>query len=281
MRAVLMAAIAFSPAGSLLRAADVTPAADAREIVRKSIELDQANWMRAKDYTWVSRETTRHLDSEGVAKSTESEAWETLVLSGRPYRKLIERNGKVLGAEEQRKEQEKLDKITGKLERETPAERERKIAEYVKEREKDREFLREIPDAFDFHMEGAEKIDGHDAWVISARPKPGYRAKHGDAKAFAKIEGKIWIDQAESQWVRIEAKTIDAISWGLCLARLDAGATLVFEQTRVNDEIWLPKRQVVNGSGRLVLLKKLSEQQETTWNNYRKFRVDSKVISTR
>ncbi len=262
-------------------AGDSLPGVDAREIVRKSIELDQSNWMRAKDYTWISRETTRHLDSSGAVKSTEAEAWETTVLFGRPYRKLIERNGKILPAEEQRKEQDKLDKAAAKLERETPAERERRVAEYVKQREKDREFLREIPDAFEFQMAGTEKVDGHDAWVIAARPKPGYQAKHGDAKAFAKVEGKIWIDQAELQWVRVEAKTIETISWGLCLARLNAGATLTFEQTRVNDEIWLPKRQVVNGSGRLVVMKKLSEQQETTWNDYRKFQVDSKVVTAR
>jgi hypothetical protein len=279
MRAVLIAAIVATSAG-LLWPADSERSADAREIVRKSIELDQANWMRAKDYTWISRETTRHLDSSGALKSTESEAWETIVLFGRPYRKRVEREGKVLDSDEQRREQEKLDKVTGKLERETPAERQRHVADYVKEREKDREFFREIPDAFEFHLEGTEKIDGRDTWVIAARPKPGYQAKHSDAKAFAKIEGKIWIDQSESQWVRIEAKTIDTISWGLCLARMDPGATLLFEQTRVNDEIWLPKRQVVNGSGRLVLLKKLSEQQETTWSNYRKFQVDSKVVST-
>ncbi len=274
MRALLVTAIA---------AASICPAdsQDAAAIVRKSVELDQTNWIRAKDYTWISRETTRRLGSSGAVKSTDGEAWETVVLFGRPYRKLVERNFKSLDADEQRREQEKLDRVTGKLERETSAERQRRLAGYVKERQKDREFMREIPDAFEFQLEGAQKIDGRDTWVIAARPKPGYQAKHGDAKAFAKIEGKIWIDQRESQWVRIEAQTIETISWGLCLARLDPGATLLFEQTRVNDEIWLPKRQVVSGSGRLVLLKKLAEQQETTWSDYRKFQVDSKVVSTR
>ena len=89
------------------------------------------------------------------------------------------------------------------------------------------------------------------------------------------------IDQSEYQWVRIEAKTLETISAGLVLARLNPGATLIFEQTRINDEVWLPKRQFVSGSGRLALLKKLSEQQETIWSDYRKFRVDSKVVSTR
>lgn len=261
----------------ILRCADLT----AVVIVRRCIELDQSNWMRMKDYTWISRETARKVDANGNVKSSESEGFESMVLFGRPYRRLIERNGRPIPAEEQRREQEKVDKLTVKLGRESAGERQRRLAEYVQEREKDREFLREIPDAFEFQMAGSEQIDGHDAWVIAAKPKPGYRARHGDAKAFAKIEGKMWIDQREFQWVRVEAKTLSTISWGWCLARLDPGAMLLFEQTRVNDEIWLPKRELLAGSGKLVLLKKLAEQQETTWSDYRKFQVDSKVVAVR
>ena len=263
-------------AGSLLVRAETDP----REIVRKCIELDQTNWVRMKDYTWTARETTRHLDSEGKPASVDTEAWETVILFGRPYHKTIERHGKPLSPEEQKKEQAKIDRATAKLERETPQERQIHLADYEKQREKDRAFLREIPDAFDFRLEAGEKVDGREAWVIHAAPKPGYRPRHGDAQAFQKIEGKIWIDKSEFQWVRLEAKTIDTISWGLCLARLNPGATLLFEQTRVNDEVWLPKRELLSGTGRFVLVRKMSEEQETTWNNYRKFQVDSKVVAT-
>jgi hypothetical protein len=253
---------------------------DPRAIVRKSIELDQTNWVRMTDYTWTAHETTRHRDSGGKVTSTDSEAWETVILFGRPYHKTVERHGKPLSEEEQKKEQGKIDRATAKLERETPEERHIHLADYEKEREKNRAFLRELPDAFDFRLEGEEKIDGRDTWVIHATPRVGFQAKHGDAQAFKKIEGQIWIDKTEFQWVKVEAKTIDTISWGLCLARLNPGATLLFEQMRVNDEVWLPKREIVSGSGRLALVKKVSEEQEVTWNNYRKFQVDSKVVST-
>jgi len=256
-------------------------AVDPREMIRKCVELDQSNWLRMKDYTWVARETTRHLDANGKVKSVEGEGWETVILYGMPYRKTIERNGEPLAADRLRKEQEKLDRTVAELERETPRQRETRVAAYQKERAKDREFLKELPDAFDFRLEGDAKIDGRETWIVAASPKPGYRAKHGDAKAFSKIEGRIWIDKAEFQWVRIEAKTIDTISWGLCLARLNPGASLVFEQTRVNDEIWLPKRELVSGSGRLAVVKKVTEEQEIDWTNYRKFKVDSNIVSTR
>jgi hypothetical protein len=254
-------------------------AQDVREIVRKSVDLDQANWLRMRDYTWVARNTERHLDSKGQTKSTETEAWETLILYGEPHRRIIERNGKPLSPDEQRKQQEKLDKAVAKLERETPDQRQRRLAELEKDRERDREFLREIPELYDFRLEGEAKVDGYDAWVISGTPKANYRPKLRDAKPLLKIKGKLWIDKAEYQWVRLEAETTDTISFGLFLARLSPGAKLVFEQTRFNDEVWLPKREFSSGTGRLGLVKKVAMEQELTWSNYRKFQVESKVVS--
>ena len=254
-------------------------AQDAREIVRKSVELDQLNWQRMKDYTWVAHETERHLDSNGNTKSVESRAWETMILYGEPHRRTLERDGQPLSGEEQRKAQEKLDKAVAKLEHETPEQRQHRQAQYEKEREKDRAFLREIPDLYDFQLEGGAKVVGRDTWVILATPNPGYKPKSGDAKAMLKIKGKLWVDKQEYQWVRLEAETTDTISYGLFLARLSPGAKLVFEQTRVNDEVWLPKREFSSGSGRLGLLKKIVMEQELTWSNYRKFQVESRVVS--
>ncbi len=254
-------------------------AQNARDIVSKSVELDQANWLRMRDYTWIAKETERQLDSKGGVKSEDTRAWETLVLYGEPHRRTLEHNGKPLPPDEQRKQQLKLDKAVAKLERETPEQRRRRLAEYQKNRAKDREFLREVVDLYDFQLEGEEQAEGHDVWVIAATPKAGYQPKRREAKALLKMRGKLWIDKAEYQWVRLEAETTDVISFGLFIARLAPGAKLVFEQTRVNDEVWLPKREYVRGSARLGLVKKFSLEQELTWSNYRKFQVESKVIA--
>ena len=253
---------------------------DAREIVRKSVELDQSNWQRMKDYTWIARQTDRVLDSNGQVKSQKTDEWETVVVYGEPHHRMLERNGKPISAEDQRKEREKLDQAVAKREHETASQRVRREADFETQREKDREFLREVPDLFDFQLLGEEKIDGHDVWVISATPKPGAQPKRGDAKPLLKVKAKVWIDKTEYQWVRLEAETTATISFGLFIARLAPGAKLEFEQTRVNDEVWLPKREVVRGAARLGLVKKLVGEEETTWNNYRKFQVDSKVVAT-
>ena len=55
--------------------------------------------------------------------------------------------------------------------------------------------------------------------MISGTPKPGYHAKTRDGAALSKIRGKMWIEKAGYQWVRVEAETIDTISFGVFLAR--------------------------------------------------------------
>jgi len=254
-------------------------AQDAREIVRKSVELDQANWLTMKNYTWTAKETERNLDSKRAVRSQDSSRWETVILYGEPFRRMLERHGKPLSPGEQKKEQEKLDGKVAKFETETPDERARRLAKREKEREKEREFLREVPDIFDFRIVRDDKVDGHDVWVIAANPKPDYKPRHSDAKPLLKIKGELWIDKTEYQWVRLEAETIDTISFGWFLARLSPGSRLVFEQSRVNDEVWLPKREYVRGSARLGLIKKLSMEQEVTWSNFRKFQAESRVVA--
>ena len=261
----------------LLAMAPALLAQDAREIVRKSVELDQANWRRAQDYTWTARRVERRLDSDGRVKSQKSEAWETVILYGEPHRKFTERNSKALPADEQRKQQEKLDKEVAKLRDETPQQKQHRLAAEAKEREKDREFLLEIPEVYNLKIEREDQIEGRPVWVISATPKQGYRPKRSDAKDLLKIRGTLWVDKAEYQWVRVEAETIDTISFGIFIGRISPGAKLRIDQTRVNDEIWLPKRSFISGIGRIIG-KKIVADEEVTWSNFRKFRVESNIV---
>jgi hypothetical protein len=252
---------------------------DAREIVRKSVELDQANWMRRADYTWVEESRERHFDAQNRVTSEHQESWETIVLDGEPYERTLERDHKPLSPAEQKKEQEKLDKIAARIDKETPEEKQRRADHREQERRREREFLLEITDAYDFHLDGDQNIDGQDAWVISGTPKPGYHARSREGAAMLKIKGRIWIEKAGYQWVRLEGESIGTISFGWFLARLYPGAKLVVEQSRINDEVWLPTRMFVSGRGRLGLVKRIAEEDEITWTNYRKFRVDSKIVA--
>ena len=253
-------------------------AQDPHELVRRSIAQDQLDWVRMKDYTWQAHSVETHLDSRGKVESTKREAWETLMLDGQPYRRTLERDGKPLSPEEQRSEQKKLDRETRRLSSETSAEKQRRLDEAGTRRRREFAFLSEIPELFDLRFEGDSTVDGRSVWVVSGAPRPGAKAKSGDAKMLLKLRGRMWIDKATYQWARVEAETTDTISWGLFLARLNSGAKMVFEQAEVNSELWLPKHLLLTGSGRVGLIKRLARDEEIEWSNYRKFSVDSKIV---
>jgi hypothetical protein len=253
-------------------------AQDAREIVRRAVELDQNNWIERADYTWVGHSRERHFDARNQVTSDRQESWEVVIIDGLPFTRELSRDGKPLPAAEDRKEQRKLDKDTAKLAGETPEEKQKRAAEFEKSRRRERAFLLEIPDAFDLHLDGSDTIDGQDVWVISGVPKPGYHARTRDGAALSKISGKMWIEKAGNQWVRVEAETIQTISFGVVLARLNPGAKLVIEQTKINDTLWLPKREYMSGKGRVALVKRIAEDDEITWTDYKKFQVDSRIV---
>jgi hypothetical protein len=254
-------------------------AQDPRELVRRSIAQDQLDWVRMKDYTWQAHSVERHFDSHGKVESTKRETWETLMLNGQPHRRMLERDGQPLSPEEERSEHRKLDQAASRLSSETPAEKQRRLEETEKQRQREFAFLSEIPDLFDLRFEGESIVDGRPVWVVSGTPRAGARPQSHDAKMLLKVRGRMWIDRATFQWAKVEVETTDTISWGLFLARLNPGARLIFEQTEVNSELWLPKRLFLAGSGRLGLVKRLAQDHEIQWSNYKRFSVDSKVVT--
>ncbi|HUK17396.1 MAG TPA: hypothetical protein VLW65_13320 [Bryobacteraceae bacterium] len=254
-------------------------AQDPRELVRRSIAQDQLDWLRMKDYTWQAQSLDRHLDAHGKVQSTKQEKWETLILDGEAQRRMLERDGKPLSRQEQRTEQQRLDEASRKLSAETPAEKQHRMDEAEKRRKREFAFLSEIPDLYDLRLEGESTVNGRPVWVVSGAPRPGAQPKSRDAKMLLHIRGRMWIDKATNQWAKVEAQTTGTISWGLFLARLNAGASMIFEQTPVNEDLWLPKRLFLTGSGRVALLKRLAEDEEIQWSGYRKFSVDSKVLT--
>ncbi len=257
----------------------VALAQDPREIFRRSIEKDQVNRALRQQYTFLEKSVQKEFDKNGQPKKTESSVHDVSILYGHQFRRLIEKDGKPLNAKDQQKEKERLDKFTVKWTHETSEERKKRLANREKNREKQTAFLREIPDAYDLRLLGEEKVDGKDAWVIQGEPHPGYRPKLDGAKYFAKMHGKIWIDKADYQWVKVDAETIDTISFGLILFRLYKGSRLQFEQARVNDEIWLPRLQHIQAAGRMGIFVKASLDAVTIFENYRKFQSDSKIVS--
>jgi hypothetical protein len=254
---------------------------DAREIVRRSITAELENSKRAKNYTFLQRSEERELEDGGQVKSKQSKTFDVTMLQGSSYRRLIERNDQPLLPKEEKKEQDKLRASLVDRRHESPAQREKRVSEYDNRPGRNRAMLNEIPEGFDFRFRAEEEVDSRPVYVIEGTPRAGYRPQSTDARILLpKIKLTVWIDKADFDWVRINAEVIDTISWGLCLFKMSPGARFELQQTRVNDEVWLPKHTRVTVSARVAFVKKLNMEQESTFKNYRKFQSDSQMVSS-
>jgi len=248
---------------------------DPRELVRHVTENEFENEKLQKYYTFVQREETRKLDSDGHVKTTESETSDIMVLSGEPVTRLIARNDKPLNPEDAAKVEAKIDKFMRDRKNETPADKQKRLADQEKDRQKEREYVSEIADAYNFHLDGIEKLNGRDTYVISAEPRADFHAKSRAARALlSAFHFKVWIDKADLQWVKIDAEAIDNASYGVFLLRLHKGTRAHLEQVRVNDEVWLPGKVYVKLDARVVLFKSYLEEIDINYKDYKKFRTE-------
>jgi hypothetical protein len=255
-------------------------AQDAREIVRRSVQLDHRNLEIARNYTYLERQVQRQFDGSGKLKQQTVRTWDVTLQEGSPYRRMVERDDRPLSDAEQRNEDQKLLQNIEARRKETPQQRDRRIAEWDRRREKQREPMREIPDAFDFRLVGEQTLNGGTAYVIDATPKPGYKSKTTAGAFLRKMRARLWIDKDDYQWIKLDAETLDTVAFGAFLIRIGKCARITMEQTRVNHEVWLPKHIALEGSARLFLIKGIHMQLDLTYTAYKKFQADSRVVST-
>ena len=245
-----------------------------RVVADKDIENDK----RQRDYTYIDREVENKLDGKGHIKSTDVKTYEILEIYGEQVQRLIEKDDKPLDAKDAAKEEEKIQKIIDKRKTESEEGRKKREEKKVKEREDGRKFVREVADAYDFKLVGTEQVGGREAWVIDGEPRPGFEPHMKEAKVLSKFHGRVWIDKGDLQLAKMDIEAIDTVSFGWVLARVHKGTRVMVEQTRVNDEVWLPRHIKFKLDARVALLKGYNIDGEQEYCDYKKYRTSAKIV---
>jgi hypothetical protein len=249
-----------------------------RDLIRETAEKDMENDKKQRDYTYTERDEEHKLDGKGQVKSTETKTYEIMEIYGEQVQKLVAKNDKPLSDKEAGKEDDKIQKLIDKRKNESADEREKRLKKEEKERADNRKFVSEVADAYNFKFVGVEPLEGRETYVIDGDPRPGYEPHLKDAKILPKFRFRAWIDKDEEQWKKLDIQCIDTVSFGLFLARIHKGSRIVIEQTRVNDEVWLPQHVALNVDARLALLKNFDMAMDVTFKDYKKFRTDTKIV---
>jgi len=250
-----------------------------QQLLRVVADKDAENDKRLRDYTYIERDEEHKLDGTGQVKSTETKTYEVMELYGEQVQRLIAKDDKPLSERDAAKEEEKIQKIIDKRKNESENDRKKRKEKEDKDREEGRKFVHEVSDAYNFKLVGTELVGGREAWVIDGEPRPGFVPHMKDARFLSKFRGRVWIDKNDLQLARLDVECLDTFSWGVFLARFHKGSRFMLEQTRVNDEVWLPRQLTAKIDVRVALLKNFNVGFEQTFRDYKKFRATTKVYA--
>lgn len=264
--------ILFVVAGALAAQQPASPSAplpDPAELFHR-LEANQKNLERLRrNYICLVQQEVTQLDGNGNAKKVERREFEEWYVAAEPIRRTITKDGVPLDAGDKKKEEERVAKKE-KEARERQARRERG--------EKD-EYDLTVSDflaSSRYSNLRRESRNGRELLAMDFEPNPAYKP-HGRAQTLiSKLAGTIWIDEQDLQIARLEARMAKGMRFGGFMASLKEGSAFVFEQARMNDEVWMPS--YVDGNiGARFLFKGVNQRLVNRYTNYRKFTTTSTI----
>jgi len=250
-----------------------------REVSRNQDELEK----RFTEYSFVQKETSREISSKGEVKKETTKVFEVFPIANRaPVMKLISENGVLLSGERAAKEQKRVEEEFLKAERDKDkdaqrvqkyrAEQERKKAARAKEGEDDDVDISQFLKVHEFVSPRRERFRDRDAVVFDFRVRPGFKSSNRQENLISKLVGVVWIDPADKQVMRLEARLAEGFKMaGGLLVNLRPGAAFVMEQTRVAEGLWLPRTAQVNLSVKVLLFGGGDYNQTFEWSDYKHF----------
>jgi hypothetical protein len=123
--------------------------------------------------------------------------------------------------------------------------------------------------ALELEVDHRETLNGRDIVVITFGPRPNVKPETRQGRLARLFSGRIYVDEADAEVLRVEATAIDDITYGLGLvARLGKGATVTLVRERVDRDAWLPTSIRIVGDGRAMLLRKLRVDHLLEWFAY-------------
>lgn len=244
----------------------------------KSVEANQrAAEAIEKDYLYRSVVTEQQLDGHGGLKKTENREYEVFWDNGVPVGRLVKKNGRDLSAEEQKKENERIDKDSEKA-----RQRREKADEQGKESDARGHELMTASRALElgsFTNPRRVLLGGRDTIVADYAGDPKAKTRTRFEEVVRDMTGTVWVDEQDRVLVKAEGHFVNnfKIGGGL-VANIQKGTNFSMEQRKINGEVWLPARFEGQGSARALLFLGFNGRVRAIESDYRKFKATSTIV---
>jgi hypothetical protein len=242
------------------------PLPDVRELVRQAHEHQKQLEKVRENYTYTAKLTTQDIDSNGQVKKTETMEAEQFFANGHQIGRMVTKDGKPLDAAAEQKETERVTKLVEKAEK-TPPDQELQGPTIT---------VGQILEMMDVRNERRQMFRGRSTIVFDFVGRKDAKT-HGMAQDVSKkLQGTLWIDEADKEIAHCEVSFTDNFSVGGGLvARIEKGSKFTFDQAQVNGEIWLPTGAEGTVAARLLLVKGIRQHFQERDTDFKRFHVEA------
>lgn len=231
-----------------------------------------------KQYTCHLITEEEEIGSKGSATSRKTSEFEVFNIAGEEVRRLIAKDGKPLTGDARKKEDNRFNKEFEKRTKDAArlaADPKKQAKQQADDEAQISDFLR----AARFSNARRERLRGQDVIAVDFGPNPDFKPKNATESMVQKLAGVLWIDEKARDVARLEAHVDNSLKiGGGMVASIEKGSSVVFEQARINDEVWLPSYVEIHVTGRALLLVKLKANAIARYTDYKKFHTESKIV---
>jgi hypothetical protein len=231
-----------------------------------------------ENYTGRRATEETEFDASGKVTKLEREEHTFFYLSGEEISTLVGKDGHSLSSNEQAKQNEITRKHIEEIQKrqtkkDEKAEKDRETGKEEKsEKDEDEPGIELFLRACQFVNPRHEHFRGQDVLVFDFEANPEYKPRKIAEKIAQRLAGVIWIDEKQHQVARLEAYFVNDFRFaGGLLANLQKGTSFIFEQTFVNDEVWLPTYDEAHIGVRVLLVKGFKVNEVNRYSDYQRF----------
>ena len=242
------------------------PLPDIRQLMQE-VQAHQRKLDKLREsYTYSTLQTIQDIDSNGNVTKTQTVEEEDFFVNGHNISRTVKKNGKPLSDHEQEKETDRVTKLVEKAEK-TPA------GDPVGEQSIS---IGRLLDIMEVRNPRRVSYHGRQTIVFDFIGRKDAKTHGLMEDASKKVQGSIWIDEADRQVAHLEASFTDNfhVAGGL-VANIQKGSNLRFDQSGMGEGLWLPTGGEGTMQVRILLLKNLRQHFVERDYDYKRFRVEA------
>lgn len=226
---------------------------DAKVLVHKMIE----NEIKAEN-----DDSTHWRFSKISAKPGLTKTYDVIETKKGEVQRLVAINGRPLNAQQQREEQERMQKFLS-----DPEEQAKRKASESKDYKKEQDLMRMLPDALLYTYVGRQG----DLVKFNFKPNPSFHATNRQAEVFHHMAGILVIDTKTNRLEEFRGRLTSSVKFGYgILGYLDGGGTFDVKQNNVADKHWDLTLLETNITGKELFFKSIAVREKLIESNYQR-----------